>query len=373
MKVMVIMGTRPEVIKLAPVVAALRGNVDVVVCTSGQHREMLAQALAYFGIEPDVGVDTMSPGQSLNVLSARILTEMDGALAREKPDWVLVQGDTTTAMCAGLAAFHRGIAVGHVEAGLRTGDLSSPFPEEANRSLLGRIATRHFAPTESARQNLLREGIDDASIVVTGNTVVDAIALAKHEWLDAPASLQLPESCDMTRPFVLVTCHRRENFGETLLGICRVLRRLCERYTQYQWIFPVHLNPSIREPVMRELAGVRNLALIEPVDYPSSLYLISRSALVISDSGGIQEEAPSFGVPVVVMRNHTERGEGVEAGFATLAGQAADRIEAAASSWLDDAARRGALRNRLNPYGDGRASQRIVASLLGQPQEVPGG
>ncbi|MBU9355013.1 non-hydrolyzing UDP-N-acetylglucosamine 2-epimerase [Burkholderia multivorans] len=370
MKIMVVMGTRPEVIKLAPVVAALRGNAEVVVCTSGQHREMLAQALAYFGIEPDVGVDTMSPGQSLNVLSARILSEMDGVLARERPDWVLVQGDTTTALCAGLAAFHRGIAVGHVEAGLRTGDLSSPFPEEANRSLLGRIATRHFAPTESARRNLVREGIDDASIVVTGNTVVDAIALAKREWLDAPASLRLPEAFDTTRPFVLVTCHRRENFGETLLGICEVLRRLCERYAQYQWIFPVHFNPSVREPVLQKLTGVRNLALIEPVDYPSSLYLISRSTLVISDSGGIQEEAPSFGVPVVVMRNHTERGEGIEAGFATLAGQAADRIEAAASSWLDDAGRRAALRSRPNPYGDGQASSRIVASLLGRPQEV---
>jgi len=370
MKVMVIMGTRPEVIKLAPVIAALRSEAEVVVCTSGQHREMLVQALAYFGIEPDIGVDTMSPGQSLNILSARILTEMDSVLARERPDWVLVQGDTTTALCAGLAAFHRGIPVGHVEAGLRTGNLASPFPEEANRSLLGRIARRHFAPTQSARQNLVREGVDPSTIVVTGNTVVDAIALTKHEWLDAPATLRLPSTYDGTRPFVLVTCHRRENFGEALLGICRVLRRLCERYEQYQWVFPVHLNPAVREPVMRELTGIRNLELIEPVDYPSSLYLISRSVLVISDSGGIQEEAPSFGVPVVVMRNHTERGEGVEAGFASLAGQQPDRIESIAASWLDDAGRREELRARPNPYGDGRASQRIVASLLERPVEV---
>lgn len=373
MKVMVVMGTRPEVIKLAPVVAALRRHVDVQVCTSGQHREMLAQALAYFGIEPDIGVDTMSPGQSLNILSARILTEMDGVLARERPDWVFVQGDTTTAFCAGLAAFHRGIPVAHVEAGLRTGDLANPFPEEANRSLLSRIATRHFAPTQSARENLIREGVDASAIVVTGNTVVDAIALAKDQWREAPATLNLPGTCDITRPLVLVTCHRRENFGETLLGICLVLRRLCERYGEYQWVFPVHLNPAVREPVRRELAGIRNLELVEPVDYPSSLYLISRSVLVISDSGGIQEEAPSFGVPVVVMRSHTERAEGVQAGFATLAGQLPERIEAVATSWLDDADRRARLRARPNPYGDGLASQRIVESLLGRPVEVFGG
>jgi UDP-N-acetylglucosamine 2-epimerase (non-hydrolysing) len=372
MKVMVVMGTRPEVIKLAPV-AALRGQAEVVVCTSGQHREMLAQALAYFGIEPDIGVDTMSPGQSLNVLSARILTEMDGVFARERPDWVIVQGDTTTALCAGLAAFHRGIPIAHVEAGLRTGDLANPFPEEANRSLLSRIATRHFAPTQSARKNLIREGVDPSAIVVTGNTVVDAIALAQHQWAEAPATLRLPDSCDRSRPFVLVTCHRRENFGDTLLGICLVLRRLCERYGQYQWVFPVHLNPAVREPVRRELTGIRNLELMEPVDYPSSLYLISRSVLVISDSGGIQEEAPTFGVPVVVMRSHTERGEGVQAGFATLAGQQPDQIEAMAASWLDDVDRRAGLRARPNPYGDGQASQRIVASLLGRPVEVFGG
>ncbi|WP_114809018.1 non-hydrolyzing UDP-N-acetylglucosamine 2-epimerase [Paraburkholderia kururiensis] len=373
MKVMVVLGTRPEVIKLAPVIEALRPRVETIVCASGQHKEMLAQALGFFGIVPDISVDTMSPGQSLNILSAKLLTEMDGVLERVRPDWVVVQGDTTTAFCAGLAAFHRGIAVAHVEAGLRTRDLANPFPEEANRSLLARIVTRHFAPTELARQNLLHEGIDDARIVVTGNTVVDAIMLARQSWEQAPASLALPRWEGAEQSHILVTCHRRENFGETLLGICKVLRDLCGRYRQYQWVFPVHLNPAVREPVMRELGAIPNLALIEPVDYPSSLYLISRSVLVVSDSGGIQEEAPTFGVPVVVMRGHTERREGVDAGFATLAGQTPEGIEAAAVAWLDNPERRQALRNRANPYGDGRASERMVASLLGQPVEVFGG
>ncbi|WP_229511959.1 non-hydrolyzing UDP-N-acetylglucosamine 2-epimerase [Paraburkholderia terrae] len=370
MKVMVVMGTRPEVIKLAPVVDALRKQVDTVVCSSGQHREMLAQALDFFGIVPDISVETMSPGSSLNILSARLLTEMDEVLAQVQPDWVLVQGDTTTAFCAGLAAFHRGIRVAHVEAGLRTGDLANPFPEEANRSLLGRIVTRHFAPTQLARQNLLREGIDDSKIVVTGNTVVDAINLTRESWRQAPASLNLPVWNGAEQAPILVTCHRRENFGDTLLGICQVLRTLCRRYEQYQWVFPVHLNPAVREPVLRELGQIPNLALIEPVDYPSSLYLISRSAMVVSDSGGIQEEAPTFGVPVVVMRSHTERREGVDAGFSTLAGQRPESIEAAVIEWLDDPRRRRALRDRPNPYGDGLASERMVASLQGQAVEV---
>ncbi|WP_199543230.1 non-hydrolyzing UDP-N-acetylglucosamine 2-epimerase [Paraburkholderia kururiensis] len=368
MKIMVVMGTRPEVIKLAPVVEALRKQVDTVVCATGQHREMLAQALDFFGIVPDISVETMSPGSSLNILCARLLTEMDAVLARVQPDWVVVQGDTTTAFCAGLAAFHRGIRVAHVEAGLRTGDLNNPFPEEANRSLLGCIVSRHFAPTQLARQNLLREGIDDAKIVVTGNTVVDAINMARNAWQKAPDSLVLPSS-DGREP-ILVTCHRRENFGDTLLGICSVLRTLCSRYEQYQWVFPVHLNPAVREPVLRELGNIPNLALIEPVDYPSSLYLISRSVLVVSDSGGIQEEAPTFGVPVVVMRSHTERREGVDAGFATLAGQRPESIEAAVVEWLDDGERRRALRDRPNPYGDGRAAERMVADLQGKAIEA---
>ncbi|MGI4860814.1 MAG: non-hydrolyzing UDP-N-acetylglucosamine 2-epimerase [Janthinobacterium lividum] len=369
MKVMVVMGTRPEAIKLAPVISALRGAaVDTCVVSSGQHREMLAQALSFFGIEPDLQADTMQPGQSLNGLASRVLAAMDGLIEQVKPDWVLVQGDTTTAFCAGLAAFHRGVRIGHVEAGLRTGDLASPFPEEANRSLLARVATRHFAPTSYARDSLLREGIPAAGILVTGNSVVDAIEAVRANWRQAAPSLR-PE-LQGSAPQILVTCHRRENFGTVMLDICAMLRRLCARYPSFRWVFPVHLNPAVREPVMRELAGIGNLQLIDPVDYPTSLFLISRSVLVVSDSGGIQEEAPTFGVPAVVMRNHTERREGVEAGFATLAGQSAADIEAAVIAWLDHPERGAALQGRPNPYGDGHASQRIVASLLERPVEA---
>ncbi|MFT4065288.1 non-hydrolyzing UDP-N-acetylglucosamine 2-epimerase [Paraburkholderia sp.] len=370
MKVMVVMGTRPEVIKLAPLVRALRGEFETIVCVSGQHRDMAAQALEFFGIEPDITLETMHPGQSLNALAARLIAALDRALDEVRPDWVIVQGDTTTAFCAGFAAFQRGIRVGHVEAGLRTGDLASPFPEEANRSLLGRIATLHFAPTSRARDSLLAEGVAARKILVTGNTVVDAIAEVRESWNVTPPASPLPEWHGAQKQHVLVTCHRRENFGDVLQDICRVLRDLCERYGDYRWVFPVHLNPAVRGPVHRELDGIPNLALIEPVDYPTSLHLISGSAVVVSDSGGIQEEAPTFGVPVVVMRNHTERREGVDAGFATLAGQSAASIESAVCGWLDDPARRAALRNRANPYGDGQASRRIVESLLGRPVEV---
>lgn len=370
MKVLVALGTRPEVIKLAPVIAALSSRVETIVCATGQHREMLTQALEAFAIHPDIALHTMSPGQSLNILSSRLLAEMDGVLAKEQPDWVLVQGDTTTAFCAGLAAFHRGINLGHVEAGMRTRDLTSPFPEEANRSLLGRIASRHFAPTESARDNLLAEGIARNSIVVTGNTVVDAIVQAKASWLHQ--NLTLPESIESLpsdKPLILVTCHRRENFGEVLQGICQMLRRLCARYTDYQWVFPVHLNPNVRVPVVQILSSIPNLTLLDPVDYHTSLCLISRSTLVVSDSGGIQEESPSFGVPVVIMRTHTERMEGVNSGFATLAGQSPVHIEQAVANWLDHPDRSQSLKDRPNPYGDGVASNRIVASLLNDSLE----
>ncbi|MFM0684401.1 UDP-N-acetylglucosamine 2-epimerase (non-hydrolyzing) [Paraburkholderia strydomiana] len=370
MKIMIVMGTRPEVIKLAPVAKMLRTELDTVICASGQHRDMAAQAFGVFGIEPDIMLDTMTAGQSLNALSVRLLDGLDKAIDEVRPDWVIVQGDTTTAFCAGLAAFHRGVRVAHVEAGLRTGDLSSPFPEEANRSLLSRITSLHFAPTGLARRSLLGEGIAEEKIVVTGNTVVDAIAEVRRSWGATPPKSPLPAWPGGEQEHILVTCHRRENFGDVLQSICAVLRDLCQRYSAYRWIFPVHLNPAVREPVLRELNGITNLELIEPVDYPTSLYLISGSALIVSDSGGIQEEAPTFGVPVVVMRNHTERREGTDAGFATLAGQAPANIESAVRGWLDDPQRRAALRNRANPYGDGLASQRILDSLMGRPVEV---
>lgn len=370
MKVMVALGTRPEVIKLAPVITALRGRVDLVVCSTGQHREMLLQALDAFSICPTISLDTMSPGQSLNILSSRLLSQMDEVLVRERPDWILVQGDTTTAFCCGLAAFHHGIRIGHVEAGLRTGDLVNPFPEEANRTLLTRIATRHFAPTGLARDCLMSEGIQRKDVVVTGNTVVDAIVQSQKAPLQRDMmTSDVVRTLSGDRPIVLITCHRRENFGEMLDGICRMLKGLCARYPDHQWVFPVHLNPAVQEPVLRLLGNIPNLMLLAPVSYQTSLYLISRSQLIVSDSGGIQEEAPYFGVPVVVMRTHTERREGVDAGFATLAGQSPERIAQAVIHWLDHPEQGASLKNRENPYGDGHAAQRIVASLLDEEFE----
>ena len=372
MKILIVMGTRPEVIKLAPVIDELRGKVELIVCVTGQHREMLLQALEVFGIKPDLHLDTMSPGQSLNILASRLLADLDAVLEKEQPDWVVVQGDTTTALCAGIAAFYRGIKVAHVEAGLRTGDLSSPFPEEANRSMLARVATLHLAPTQLARRSLLSEGIPANLIAVTGNTVVDAIQIIKNTWVnnqpkDIPVAIKQLVG---VKPIVLVTCHRRENFGDTLEAICEMLKRLCAHYPNYQWVFPVHLNPNVREPVNRILANIHNLSLIEPVDYQASLYLISISKLILCDSGGIQEEAPSFGTPVVVMREYTERKEGVYAGFATLAGQDPENIDAAVTAWLDDAKKMLSLKNKPNPYGDGLAAQRVCSHLLGKEAEA---
>ncbi len=370
MKVMVVLGTRPEVIKLAPVIDALKATIGVTVCSSGQHREMLSQALDAFAIKPDIVLDTMSPGRSLNILASRQLEAFDSVFENRQPDWVLAQGDTTTALCAGVAAFHRSIRVGHVEAGLRTGDIQSPFPEEANRSILARIATLHFAPTNHAAIALQNEGIPRSAICVTGNTLVDAIQQVCSGWIGGvPRSLprNIRDLVDAQTPIVLVTCHRRENFGGVMDGICNMLARLCASYPNHQWIFPVHLNPNVREPVMRILGGVPNLNLMDPIDYQTNLYVISKSDLVITDSGGIQEEAPSFGTPVVVMRQHTERMEGVTAGFATLAGQNPTDIEAAARYWLDGSMARQRLKARLNPYGDGLASRRIVSAIIGEP------
>lgn len=371
MKVLVILGTRPEVIKLAPVILKLVSHADVCVCATGQHQELLQQALVAFDLKPDIMLDTMSPGRSLNILSARLIEAIDFVLEQERPDWVLVQGDTTTAFCAGLASFHRGIKIGHVEAGLRTFDLNNPFPEEANRSMLARIVSLHFAPTNLAARALHSEGVDSKQISVTGNTVIDAIQIAIASWPNGvPSDISAEILAKVkTSPIVLVTCHRRENFGSVIEDFCLMLARLCIRHSDLQWIFPVHLNPSVREPVSRLLNGLPNLYLTDPVDYHTNLYLIQNARLVLSDSGGIQEEAPTFGTPVVVMRQFTERMEGVHAGFATLAGQNTKFIEESVDAWLGDEARRASLRYQINPYGDGKASERIVAALLNKPSE----
>lgn len=369
MKVLIVLGTRPEAIKFAPVIRALKETaIETIVCVSGQHKEMLQPMLDLFGIIPDNTLNTMTPGQSLNILASKIFSEIDAVIEQHNPDWILVQGDTTTAMTAGLAAFHKKIKVGHIEAGLRTGDLNNPFPEEANRSILSRIAKLHFAPTVYARDALLREGVQKDNIIVTGNTVVDAVnlalSIAKNKLNSNILIKYLGDT--LPQPMILITCHRRENFGSVLENICYMIRRLCTRYPNYHWVFPVHLNPNVKEPVYRLLSNIENLSLLPPVDYLTSLQLIASSCLVVTDSGGIQEEAPSFGIPVVVMRSFTERMEGMYAGVASLAGQEPAAIEAEIDKWLSLVELPEALIQKVSPYGDGKASDRIIKGLLDQ-------
>lgn len=371
MKLLVVFGTRPEVIKLAPVVLEARrraSDVELIVCSTGQHREMLDQALQVFGIQSDIDLGLMRENQTLPALTARLIEGLTETYVQHAPDAVLVQGDTTSAFAGALAAFYQHIPVGHVEAGLRTGDLTSPFPEELNRVLIGRMARWHFAPTAKAATNLRHEGVDAATVHITGNTVVDAIATIRDQWDDAAAS-RFPQFFD-GKELVLVTAHRRENHGEVLRHICAAVRILCEQHPELGFVFPVHPNPQVHNVVFDELSSIANLHLIGPVDFETSLYLQSRARLIVTDSGGIQEEAPSFAVPTVVMRAHTERSEGIEAGFATLAGTSTADIVNAAQAYLGDAGLKTQLAQRPNPYGDGRASKRILDILLGKKIEA---
>ncbi len=374
MKILTILGTRPEAIKLAPVIAEAKKHpsIQMTVCAAGQHREMLQQMLSTFSIEPDVFLDVMTPNQSLSQLTAKLMTGLSDTIASCNPDWVLVQGDTTTTFVGGLAAFYQRIKVGHIEAGLRTYQLDSPFPEELNRQMTSRLTTRHFAPTHLSAKNLTQEGIDPSRIVVTGNTVVDAISMIENRWKrHAPlASSALSDILSHNqKPIVFITCHRRESFGKPMRDICEAIRALCDAYLDHTWIFPVHPNPNVRDPIHHALSECLNLYLIDPLDYESTLYLLSRASLVLTDSGGIQEEAPSFSVPIVVMRNHTERPENINAGFGVLAGTMPEAIMVAARSYLDSSMA-DHLKNKSNPYGDGNASQRIIASLLDKPIEM---
>lgn len=365
--VLVVFGTRPEAIKLAPVIHELLRRPDrfrATVCVTAQHRQMLDQALETFEIRPDMDLDLMRPGQTLASLTAAVVAGMDGIFRETKPDCLLVQGDTTTVMAAALAAFYHRIRVGHVEAGLRTNNKFSPFPEEINRRLTSQIADFHFAPTERARQNLLREGFDPAAIVVTGNTVIDALFLAREKLRRAlipwkgfdPAVLG-------DRRVVAITGHRRENFGTGFQAICRAIRTLAERFPDVEFVYPVHLNPNVREPVHGMLGGVRNIRLTEPLEYLPFVALMERCHFLLSDSGGVQEEAPSLGKPVLVMRDTTERPEAIEAGTAKLVGTDADRIVEEASRLLSDPAAYEAMRAAKNPFGDGAAARRIVDHL----------
>lgn len=371
MKILISFGTRPEVIKLAPVVAEARkraGQIDLVVCSTGQHRQMLDQALEAFNIKPDIDLAVMREAQALSTLVAGLITRLAEVLTAHRPDVVLVQGDTASAFAAALAAFYCRIPVAHVEAGLRTGDPESPFPEEMNRVLIARIARWHFAPTTVAATNLVRENVATSRIYVTGNTVVDAIDFIRGQWVggapDAHSRGFFPG-----RELVLVTTHRRENHGPALLNICEAVRTLSRNHPDLGFVVPVHLNPEVRGIVFRELHGLANLLLTDPVDFETSLYLQSRSRLIITDSGGIQEEAPSFSVPSVVVREYTERSEGLASGFATLAGTEVKSIVRAAEAYLTNPAVKAGLARHPNPYGDGQASRRIVDILLGVEPE----
>lgn len=364
-KVLFVFGTRPEAIKLCPTVLYLRQHspLDVRVCVTAQHRGLLDQVLAAFHVEPDHDLDLMLPGQTLFQSTARILTGLEPVLEQERPDLVLVQGDTTTTMAGALASFYRKIPVGHVEAGLRTGDLYQPFPEEANRLVTSRLATLHFAATRWAAGNLLREGVPADSISITGNTGIDAVLYVRDQ-LEAG---RLPgwdrNFLDPSRRLILVTAHRRESFGPGFEEICRAIARLAQR-PDVQVVYPVHPNPNVQEPVNRHLAGLSNVHLCEPLSYVPFVDLMRRAYLLLTDSGGIQEEGPSLGKPIIVLRDKTERPEAVEAGTVRLAGPHQDRIVSEATRLLEDPEVYASMSRVHNPYGDGRASERISDAIL---------
>ena len=378
MKVLSVFGTRPEAIKMAPVVQALNvtPGLEPMVCVTAQHREMLDQVLHLFEIEPDFDLNVMRPGQSLEQLTASVLQGLGAVLREAKPDLLLVHGDTTTTLAASLAAFYQQIPVGHVEAGLRTGNKYSPWPEEINRKLTGGIATWHFAPTDRARANLTDEGVDPEAIIVTGNTVIDAL-LAVREKARGNATVvsQSPE-LDPNRRMILVTGHRRESFGPGFRALCSALKILAER-DDLEIVYPVHLNPNVRKPVYEHLAGITNVHLTNPMDYLPFVALMDRADLIITDSGGIQEEAPSLGKPVLVTRETTERPEAVEAGTVRLVGTSRKMIVDEVSRLLDDHEHYKKMSTAHNPYGDGKAAQRIIEFLVGnivprQQRQVPG-
>ncbi|MCJ8029548.1 UDP-N-acetylglucosamine 2-epimerase (non-hydrolyzing) [Shinella yambaruensis] len=369
MRIMTVFGTRPEAIKMAPLVLGLAADprFEAQVCVTAQHREMLDQVVDLFGIVPDFDLDVMTSGQDLYGVTATILTGLKSVLETARPDMVLVHGDTATTLSATLASYYARIPVGHVEAGLRTGNLYSPWPEEGNRRVTGALAALHFAPTETSRQSLLRENVPDERIVVTGNTVVDAL-LQMVERLRTDAALD----ADMTQRFgflasgrrmVLVTGHRRESFGGGFERICQALRRVSERFADVDVVYPMHLNPNVREPVQRILGGASNIHLIEPQDYLPFVWLMNRAHVIVTDSGGIQEEAPSLGKPVLVMRDTTERPEAVEAGTVRLVGTQTDAIFDWTARLLTDQSAYDEMSLAHNPYGDGKAVTRILNAL----------
>lgn len=379
--VMLVFGTRPEAIKMAPLVKAFQAASDsfrTLVCVTGQHREMLDQVLHIFDIQPDYDLNIMKQGQDLYDVTSRVLLGLREVLKEVRPDIVLVHGDTTTSTAAALAAFYAQIPVGHVEAGLRTHNIYSPWPEEMNRQLTGRMATWHFAPTPLSRQNLLAENVAEAQITVTGNTVIDALYWVvdkiKH---DATLAQQLDAELQRAgydvqrladgRKLVLITGHRRENFGDGFIHMCTAIKDLTQRYPQVDFVYPMHLNPNVRKPIHevfgQDLTGLGNMFFIEPLEYLSFVHLMEKSHIVLTDSGGIQEEAPGLGKPVLVMRDTTERPEALTAGTVKLVGTDYDKIVSAVSTLLDDEAAYAAMSHAVNPYGDGKACGRIVETL----------
>lgn len=370
-KILLVFGTRPEAIKMAPLVLELknRPELDVEVCVTAQHREMLDQVLNLFNLTPDYDLDLMQPGQDLYDITAKALQGLKGVLLEAKPDLVLVHGDTTTTFSASLAAFYQKIPVGHIEAGLRTGDIYSPWPEEINRKLTGSLTQLHFAPTEKSQQNLRAENINEDNIFVTGNTVIDALLkVVDIIKTDTALNQQLKAQfnfIDLSKKLILVTGHRRESFGGGFERICQALKSLAER-ADVQVVYPVHLNPNVKEPVDRILADVKNVHLIAPLDYLPFVYLMSQSYLILTDSGGVQEEAPSLGKPVLVMRDTTERPEAIEAGTVKLVGTDLNYIVEQAMILLDNEQEYETMSVAHNPYGDGKACSRIADIIISE-------
>ena len=375
-KVMLVFGTRPEAIKMAPLYHALRAEpqaFETLACVTAQHRQMLDQVLQTFDVTPDIDLNLMKPGQDLFDVTSAVLLGMREVLRREKPDVVLVHGDTTTTLATAMAAFYAGVPVGHVEAGLRTHDLQAPFPEEFNRQVASKVTRWHFAPTTVSRDNLLAERVDDAHIHVTGNTVIDALMwVLERIENDRGRLAEVAGLLDTRLPFawrderfVLITGHRRENFGDGFLQICEALRELASRFPDVRFVYPVHLNPNVQKPVNDVLSGLSNVHLVAPLDYEPFVYLLKHSHVVLTDSGGIQEEAPSLGKPVLVMRDVTERPEAIAAGTVRLVGANRQRIVDSVSELLSDATAYQAMSRAHNPYGDGLASRRIVEVLKG--------
>ena len=375
-KIMLVFGTRPEAIKMAPLYHALKAcpeQFETQVCVTAQHRQMLDQVLRVFEITPDIDLNLMKAGQDLYDVTASVLLGMRDVLKEQKPDALLVHGDTTTSLAAAMAGFYAGVPVGHVEAGLRTHDVYAPFPEEFNRQVASKVTRWHFAPTEFSQQNLLNERVDEDQITVTGNTVIDALlwVLARIDS-DAGRQTELTSFLDDRLPFawqsdrfVLITGHRRENFGDGFLQICEALKDLAARYPNVHLVYPVHLNPNVQQPVKSLLADLPNVHLIEPLDYEPFVYLLKHSHIVLTDSGGIQEEAPSLGKPVLVMRDVTERPEAVDAGTVILVGANRERIVANVSELLENDATYKRMSRAHNPYGDGKACERIIDVLRG--------